>query len=171
MGKILGLDASTSTAGVSILEDGKILEFSWIDLKKKETIKEKVNLIVDSIKSHSLFKEVNKINLESAVSGFGMGFSSQQTIILLSRFNAVLEYVISEHPEFKHIKLELMGATTARKRAFGKSIIKGIKPKDYVKMQLDLRFDLKPFIKMNRNGDPDKRNEDAMDALVLALAG
>ena len=168
---VLGLDASTSTAGISIFHEGKILEFCWVDLRKKETIKEKVNLIVDFIKSHNLFQQLTKINLESAVSGFGMGFSSQQTIILLSRFNAILEYVISEHPEFKHIQLELMGATTARKRAFGKSVVKGIKPKEYVKMQLELRFDLKPFIKMNRNGDPDKRNEDAMDALVLSMAG
>ena len=46
-----------------------------------------------------------------------------------------------------------------------------MKAKEYDKTQLNLRFDLTPILKMNRNGDPDKRNEDAMDALVLSMAG
>ena len=58
---------------------------------------------------------------------------------------------------------------TARKKIFGKARIKGVKPKIYVRQQLELKFDLSKHLIKNRIGNEDKRNEDSLDALVLAL--
>lgn len=163
----LGLDASTTTAGFAIVDDGKILEIGWIDLSKKDTNREKVSLIVEFIKGNKYFDKIENIILEGALSGFAGGFSSQQVIIMLARWNGILEYVLEE--TFPSKKIKLIGAMTARKKIFGKARIKGIKSKVFVRTQLDLRFDLVPFLKKNKLGNEDKKNEDALDALVLAL--
>jgi hypothetical protein len=166
---ILGLDASTTTSGVSITIDGNILHYGWIDLKKVEGNRLKVKTIIDFIKSHPNLDSIKKINLESAISGFGFGGTSQQTILKLIRFNGILEYVLEE--TFPHIKISLVGATTARKKVFGKSRVKGIPPKKYVRMQLEAMYDLSKYLIKNSHGNEDKRNEDALDALVLSLYG
>ena len=72
--------------------------------------------------------------------------------------------------EWKYeIEVELVNPNSARKRVFGKARVKGIKAKDYVKEQVEKRFDVEQFIKMNKRGKPDKKNIDAYDALVCAM--
>jgi hypothetical protein len=162
-----GLDASTRTAGFAIVEDGNILEIGWIDLSKKETTRDKISLVVEFIKNNKHFDKIENIILESALSGFAGGFTSQQVLMALARFNGILEYVLEE--TFTTKKIKLIGAMTARKKIFGMARKKGIKSKVFVRTQLDLRFDLSLFLKKNKLGNEDKKNEDALDALVLAL--
>ena len=164
---ILGLDVSTSTAGYCIVDNNIIMDFGWIDLTKCDVLKDKVYLIIEFIKKNKYFTEIKYINLESALMGFSRGFTSQMVIIKLIRMNCLLEYILGE--TFVDKKLTLIGAMTARKKVFGKARVKNLKPKLFVRQQLDLKFDLSKHLIKNRIGNEDKRNEDALDALVLAL--
>lgn len=161
-----GLDASTQTAGYALVEDRQPLEMSWIDISKLTTNREKAHAITDFILSHKDFSRIEKIVLESPVIGFSAGGTSQQTIATLIRFNGVLQYVLEEKTK---LKVELITSMQARKKALGKAFIKGMKPKVYVKTQLEMMYDLKKFEKINRIGNEDVKMGDARDGLVLAL--
>lgn len=166
---ILGLDASTTICGWAISNDGIIQDAGFIDISKLETNKEKGLLVLDTIQKHPLFYEIDKINLEAALSGFAGGFTSQQVIIKLSRWNAILEYMIGEKwdkPVF------LCNVNTMRKKVLGKARIKGVKPKEYVKQELPkIVKHLAKFDRLNKRGDWDAHNSDMYDAIVCALFG
>ncbi len=120
---ILGLDASTRTVGWAFCTDGVIVSAGFIDISKLETNKEKALHIISVLDDNPNITATTQINLEAALSGFMGGKTSQQTIILLARFNAVLEYIISEHWK---IPVKLISVTTARKKVFGKCRVKGM---------------------------------------------
>ena len=165
---ILGFDASTSTCGWAFY-DGKIIQDAgFIDISKYLTNKEKSFNIISVMDANPLIKKVDKIKLESALSGFMVGRTSQQTVIKLTRFNAVFEYIISEH--YKK-EVQLLNATTARKSVFGKARVKGMSGKEYVRQQIDSRFAyIHNFDKMNTKKSWDARNEDLYDAAVIAMS-
>ena len=134
-----------------------------------ETNKEKGKFVINFLISHHLISSVNHLNLEAALSGFGGGFTSQQTLIKLSRWSAILEYMLSESFKFPII---LCNVNTMRKKVFGKARIKGIKAKDYVRQQIPLIVpNISKFEKVNRDGNWDKHNEDTFDAIVCSLFG
>ena len=134
---------------------------------KQQTNKEKIALVISTLDQHSLIKQVKTINLEAALSGFAGGFTSQQVIIKLARFNALFEYIVGEH---WNIPINLLSVNTMRKKAFGKCRIKGIKSKEFVKMQLEQKFkDLSKWDKHKKNGNWDDRNSDMYDAIVTAM--
>jgi hypothetical protein len=85
---------------------------------------------------------------------------------MLHRFNAVFSYILEE--QFG-LPINLECATTMRKQLFGKSRKKGIKPKQYVKEQIELRFDVSKWIVNNTKKTPDTRMQDAYDGLVAAF--
>lgn len=166
--KIIGLDSSTSCTGLSMCENGKITFASFLDTSKLNTNKEKCLYIIEKFKSQ--FEIADVINLEAALGAFSFGFTSAKTIVLLARFNGILEYVISE--KFPNAKINLINVNTCRKKIFGKCRIKGIKSKEFVKMQLELLLpELHTFDVKNKKGLPDKRNADIYDAICLALYG
>lgn len=157
----LGLDLSTSTCGFAITENKKLLDTGFFDLSKVETYKDKANIIINGLKE----KEFHRINVEETLSGFAFGKTSQQTLLKLAKNKAVICYILEE---YYHLPMIYANATTMRKQLFGKSRIKGIKPKDYVKQQIDERYNMSSWIILNRNGDPDKRMEDVYDAIVAS---
>ena len=164
---ILGLDSSTSVTGWAFSNDGKVLDAGYIDTKKLETTKEKTYFVISELEKNSLIKDITVINLEAALSGFAGGFTSQQTIIMLARHNAVFAYIIEEH--FK-IKVNLLSVNTMRKQLFGKCRIKGVKSKDFVKAELELLYpDVCKFTVLNKKGNWDERNGDMYDGIVCAL--
>jgi len=166
----LGLDSSTSTCGWSFADNGVILDAGFLNTSKLSTNREKSLAIVSLINSNPLVSNLDWINLEAALSGFGGGFTSQQTLIMLSRFNAVLEYVLGE--TYTNVPVNLVNVSTARKKVFGKSSIKGMKPKDYVKMMIPKVVpDVARFEKINKRGGWDVKNGDMYDACVMALFG
>ena len=61
-----------------------------------------------------------------------------------------------------------MNATTARKQLFGKSRVKGLTAKEFVKEQIEKKYDLSKYMKITKTGLWDKRNMDSLDALVVA---
>jgi len=165
----LGLDASTSIVGWCFADSGSVADAGFLNISKLDTNKERGCAVIDLLSIHPLMGNVTKINLESALSGFGGGLTSQQTIITLSRWNAILEYMLSEY--FK-LPVILCNVNTMRKKVFGKARIKGVKPKEYVKQQLPLIVSNVPkFEKLNRKGEWDAHNSDMYDAIVCALYG
>ena len=163
---ILGLDVSTNTVGYAFTENKSILDMGFIDISKEKTIKDKAYRVLEVLDENQHIDEVKKIIVEDSLSGFASGFTRMQTIIKLAKINSVICFLM----EWKYeIGVELVNPNSARKRVFGKARVKGIKAKDYVKEQVEKRFDVEQFIKMNKRGKPDKKNIDAYDALVCAM--
>ncbi len=166
---ILGIDASTSIVGWAFSQSGSILDAGFLNISKIETNKEKGRFVIDFFSKHPLIETVDHVNLEAALSGFGGGLTSQQTIITLSRWNAVFEYMMSEYFKFPIV---LCNVNSMRKKVFGKARVKGIKPKEYVKSKIPLIVEnIKKFEKLNRDGNWDAHNSDTYDAIVCALYG
>ena len=163
----LGLDASCSCVGWAFVEIGSVVDAGFLNISKLDTNKEKGNFVINFLLAHPLIHKINRVNLEAALSGFGGGLTSQQTIITLSRWNAILEYMLSEY--FK-IPINLCNVNTMRKKVFGKARVKGIKPKEYVRQQLPLIVsNLSKFEKLNKRNEWDAHNSDMYDAIVCAL--
>lgn len=169
---ICGLDASTSIVGYAFVENNIIHNAGFLNISKLETNKEKAKYVVNFLNDCGL--KVQHFNLEAALSGFGGGLTSQQTIITLSRWNAVLEYVLSE--EFKQagspVPINLCNVNTMRKKVLGAARVRGMKPKEYVKARLPVLYpEVKKFEKLNRNGEWDAHNSDMYDAVICGLFG
>jgi len=161
----LGFDSSTTVTGFAFVENKKILDCGFIDTFKIETNKDKAFFVIKQLESNPFISKVNQFNLETSLSGFMQGFSRQQVIIKLARWNAIFEYIISEHYK---IPVNLVNASTARKQLFGKARIKGVKPKEYVKEQIEKMYDMQKWIKKNKLGNVDKKMADVYDAIVIA---
>ena len=164
--KTIGLDASTTTVGYAFVEDKKILGVGFIPIHKESTIRDKVKVTMDAITALDPFDEVDKIYIEDSLSGFMRGRTSQQTIIKLAKFNAVLTYCL----EFAYGEIiEGINPMSARKSLFGKAREKGVSAKDFVKREINSLYSLDEYIKLTPTGLWDKRNMDGYDALVCAL--
>ena len=162
----LGLDISTSCVGYAFTEDKKILDMGFIDIKKEKTPKAKVFKVLDFLNNNSYIDDVTDINVEDNLSGFAGGFTSQQVIIKLAKFNAVLCLCLEQ---FFNIEPDNINPMTSRKNVFGKARVKGIKAKDFVKMKIEEMYDTSKWCKTTTRGNWDKRNIDAYDGLVMAL--
>ena len=161
----LGLDASTNCVGYAFTQDKKILDMGFIDIKKEKTPKDKVQKVLEFLNESSYIDEVIDINVEDNLSGFAGGRTSQQVIIKLAKFNAILCFML-EQLDFEVHNINPM---TARKQVFGKARVKGMKAKDLVKMKIEEMYDTEHWCKTTTRGNWDKRNIDAYDGLVMAL--
>ncbi len=164
----LGLDASCSCCGWAFFDGITILDAGFIDLSKVDTNKEKAYHIIKTIGILPLVSQLVEIKLEAALSGFMRGRTSQQVVIKLARFNAVLEYILGEH--FK-LPVTLIGANTARKSVLGKAFVKGMTAKDYVRMRLpEIHPEIKQFEQKNRKDEWNVKNGDMYDAAVISAS-
>ena len=164
--KKLGLDASTTTVGYAFVDGSKVIDLGFIPIQKEKSIRDKVQLTMDTITELDPFDQIEQIYIEDSLSGFMRGRTSQQTIIKLAKFNAVLTYCL----EFAYGEIiEGVNPMTARKHLFGKARIKGVSAKDFVKKEINCLYNLEEYVKLTKTGLWDKRNMDAYDALVCAL--
>ena len=164
--KKLGLDASTTTVGYAFVDGSEVIDMGFIPIEKEKSIRDKVQLTMDIITDIDPFKHIDKINIEDSLSGFMRGRTSQQTIIKLAKFNAVLTYCL----EFAYGEIiNGVNPMTARKHLFGKARVKGVSAKDFVKKEINCLYNLEEYVKLTKTGLWDKRNMDAYDALVCAL--
>ena len=162
-----GLDASTTTVGWAFTDENKkIVSAGFLDLTPFATNRLKSAAVVALIKSKCPVDctKLDRINLEGALGGFS-GPSSRVVVVKLARWSAVLEFVLQY--AFA-CPINLINATTARKQLFGKARIKGIKPKIFVKENIEKMYDMTPWVKLNRNGIADKKMEDVYDAIVAS---
>jgi len=162
----LGLDASTTCVGYAFTKDKKILDMGFIDIKKEKTPKDKVQKVLGFLNESSYIDEVLDINIEDNLSGFAGGRTSQQVIIKLAKFNAILCFMLEDMFEMNVNNINPM---TARKNVFGKARVKGIKAKDLVKMKVEEMYNTKKWCKHTSRGNWDKRNIDMYDGLVMSL--
>ena len=162
----LGLDISTSCVGYAFTENKKILDMGFIDIKKQTTHKEKAFYVLTCINESSYIDKVKKVYVEDNLSGFAGGRTSQQVIVKLAKFNAVLCYVMEDTFD---IEVKNVNPMTARKQAFGKARVRGVKAKDFVKRQIEELYDTKKWCKHTTRGNWDKRNIDMYDGLVMSL--
>ena len=164
--KKLGLDASTTTVGYAFVDGSKVIDLGFIPIQKEKSIRDKVQLTMDTITELDPFDQVEQIYIEDSLSGFMRGRTSQQTIIKLAKFNAVLTYCL----EFAYGEIiDGVNPMTARKHLFGKARVKGVSAKDFVKKEINCLYNLEEYVKLTKTGLWDKRNMDAYDALVCAL--
>ena len=147
--------------------DGKdIVTMGFVPIQKEKTIRDKVQLTMDTITRMDPFEQVERIYIEDSLSGFSRGRTSQQTIIKLAKFNAVLTYCL----EFAYGEIvDGVNPMTARKHLFGKARKQGVTAKDFVKEEINCLYNLEEYVKLTKTGLWDKRNMDAYDALVCAL--
>ena len=162
----LGLDISTTCVGYAFTKNKKILDMGFIDIKKQKTPKEKVFKVLDFLNKSSYIDEVFDINVEDNLSGFAGGRTSQQVIVKLAKFNAILCFQLEEVFD---MEVHSINPMTARKKVFGKARVKGIKAKDLVKMKIEEMYDTSKWCKETTRGNWDKRNIDAYDGLVMSL--
>ena len=161
----LGLDASTTCVGYAFTEDKKILDMGFIDIKKEKTPKDKVQKVLDFLHQISYIDTVDDINIEDNLSGFAGGRTSQQVIIKLAKFNAILCFML-ENFEFNVNSINPM---TARKQVFGKARVKGKKAKEFVQEEIEKMYNTNKWCKETARGNWDKRNIDMYDGLVMSL--
>ena len=160
------MDASTTTVGYAFVDGKKVIKMGFIPIEKEKTIRDKVQLTMDEITKLDPFDKVEQIYIEDNLSGFMRGRTSQQTIVKLAKFNAVLVYCL----EFAYGEIvEGVNPMTARKHLFGKARKKGIPAKDFVKEEINCLYSLDEYVKLTPTGLWDKRNMDSYDALVCAL--
>ena len=161
----LGLDASTTCVGYAFTEDKKILDMGFIDIKKEKTPKDKVQKVLDFLHNSSYIDNVTDINIEDNLSGFAGGRTSQQVIIKLAKFNAILCFML-ENFEYNVHSINPM---TARKQVFGKARVKGKKAKEFVQEEIEKMYNTNKWCKETSRGNWDKRNIDMYDGLVMSL--
>ena len=160
------MDASTTTVGYAFVDGKEIVTMGFIPIQKEDTIRDKVRLTMDMITELDPFDKVEQIYIEDSLSGFSRGRTSQQTIIKLAKFNAVLVYCL----EFAYGEIvDGVNPMTARKHLFGKARKQGVTAKDFVKKEINCLYNLEEYLKLTPTGLWDKRNMDAYDALVCAL--
>jgi len=161
----LGLDASTTCVGYAFTKDKKILDMGFIDIKKEKTPKDKVQKVLEFINNNSYIDDVYDINIEDNLSGFAGGRTSQQVIIKLAKFNAILCFML-ENFEFN---VHSVNPMTARKQVFGKARVKGKKAKQFVQEEIEKMYNTNKWCKETVRGNWDKRNIDMYDGLVMSL--
>jgi Holliday junction resolvasome RuvABC endonuclease subunit len=161
----LGLDASTTCVGYAFTKDKKILDMGFIDIKKQTTPKDKVQKVLDFLHKSPYIDEVFDINIEDNLSGFAGGRTSQQVIIKLAKFNAILCFML-ENFDFTVNSINPM---TARKQVFGKARVKGKKAKEFVQEEIEKMYNTNKWCKETSRGNWDKRNIDMYDGLVMSL--
>ena len=162
----LGLDASTNCVGYAFTQDKKILDMGFIDIKKEKTPKDKVEKVLGFLNESQYIDEVIDINIEDNLSGFAGGRTSQQVIIKLAKFNAILCFMLEEMFEFNVHSINPM---TARKNVFGKARVKGKKAKQFVQEEIEKMYNTNKWCKETARGNWDKRNIDMYDGLVMSL--
>ena len=161
----LGLDASTTCVGYAFTQDKKILDMGFIDIKKEKTPKDKVQKVLDFLHKSPYIDSVMDINIEDNLSGFAGGRTSQQVIIKLAKFNAILCFML-ENFEYNVNSINPM---TARKQVFGKARVKGKKAKQFVQEEIEKMYNTNKWCKETTRGNWDKRNIDMYDGLVMSL--
>ena len=163
---ILGLDISTSITGYTILDySGTILACDHIDLRKEKDFFKKIQIVNSRLEMISDLYQIERVYVEQSLQSFRSGFSSAQTLSLLSKINGIVSwlcYNLFGEPEY-------IAATSARKLC-GIKVPKGQKAKA---VSLQFVVDNVPGfeIQYTRHGNPKAGYADRSDSYVIARAG
>ena len=164
---ILGLDISTSITGYTILDnEGNIIVCNHIDLRKEKNFFLKCSAVEGRLAAIRNEYFIERIYIEQSLQSFRSGFSSAQTLSLLSKINGIVSWICYN---LFGIEPEYIAATSARKLC-GIKVPKGQKAKD---VALQFVVDNVPSfaIEYTRHGNPKAGYADRSDSYVIAKAG
>jgi len=164
---ILGLDISTSITGYTVLDyEGNILACDHIDLRKEKNFFKKIQIVRKCLEDLEGEYPIEQVYVEQSLQSFRSGFSSAQTLSLLSKINGIVSWLCYNmfYGEPKYL-----AATSARKLC-GIKIPKGQKAK---KVSLQFVIDNVPGfdVEYTRHGNPKAGCADRSDSYVIAKAG
>ena len=164
----LGLDISTSFIGIAIMdESGSIMLTESLDLRKLEKcLFIKADRFKDFLLSTICEYNIEKIFIEQSLQTFKSGFSSAQTLSMLSKFNGIISYIVFKNFNKKPIYIS---ASSARKTA-GCQIKRGQNTKQKV---LEFVLDKYPsfVVEYTKHGNPKPGTFDKCDSIVVCKAG
>lgn len=175
---IVGIDISSTVAGVSVMDqEGKLLFWKYYNFKKNDDIDNVIDIgfffeevILDEIKEYNPYY----FSLEDRLKSFAGGRTSNKTIMILAKVNALAEYIISKH--YGKDRIQKHHPMTARKNSFLKAgrSPKGIDVKDWVientmKQYSQLEFPVKTRSRKDPKPFIDEAS-DVCDSIVLASA-
>lgn len=180
----IGLDASTATVGVCVIdsETGDLVKLTYLDLSSKakyDDIYDKVDatriFLKDLINSNPW--EINKVSIEEFAKQFTPGFSSADTLFTLAMFNhAICQFVFDTY----NMKPHKVSVRTARKELYVNVDYKD-KSKTTKQKVFDKVKEMNPtfpwFTYMCKAGKSKglevfgKQNQDMADAWVVAKGG
>lgn len=175
---ILGLDASTSTVGICIVdENGNIVQNNFLKLKKEKELCTKGDAMSVELKKIAAEHDITHVFIEDYAQRMSRGTSSAQTITKLAAWNGICQYLSYQIFEVEPVVLNVTKArkslgipTTTKKKA-------GIPVKEQVFNWVteNIRSDWPTKI---LKGGPNKGKEvileearDMADAWVIAKAG
>ena len=164
---ILGLDISTSITGYTVLDrEGKILACDHIDLRKEKNFFKKIEMVYDCLETLDDTYEIDQVYIEQSLQSFRSGFSSAQTLSLLSKINGIVSWLCYN---FFYKEPKYVAATSARKLC-GIKIAKGQKAKV---VSLQFVVDNVPGfdVEYTRYGNPKAGYADRSDSYIIARAG
>ena len=164
---ILGLDISTSITGYTILDnDGNIAECNHIDLRKEKNFFQKCAMVEGRLALLRTQYFIEHVYVEQSLQSFRSGFSSAQTLSLLSKINGIVSWIcynlFGTEPHY-------LAATSARKSC-GIRVPKGSKAKE---VAFQFVVDNVPAfeVEYTRHGNPKPGFADRSDSYVIAKAG
>ena len=163
---ILGLDISTSITGYTVLDyEGNILACDHIDLRKEKDFFRKIQIVNSQLELISNEYEIKQVYIEQSLQSFRSGFSSAQTLSLLSKINGIISwlcYNLFGEPKY-------LAATSARKLC-GIKVPRGQKAKA-VSLQFVVDNVTGFEVQYTRHGNPKAGYADRSDSYVIARAG
>ena len=164
---ILGLDISTSITGYTVLDyEGNILACDHIDLRKEKDFFKKIQIVKSRLEVINDEYDIEQVYVEQSLQSFRSGFSSAQTLSLLSKINGIISWLCYNmfYGEPKYL-----AATSARKLC-GIRVPKGQKAKA---VSLQFVVDNVPGfeVQYTRHGNPKAGYADRSDSYVIAKAG
>ena len=164
---MLGLDISTSITGYTILNyEGEILACNHIDMRKEKNFFNKIQMVNARLEDLLVDYDIEHVYIEQSHQSFRSGFSSAQTLSLLSKINGIVSWLcynlFGGEPNY-------LAATSARKLC-GIKIPKGQKAKA---VSLQFVVDNVPGfdVEYTRHGNPRPGYADRSDSYVIAKAG
>ena len=165
---ILGLDISTSITGYTILDhEGDILVCDHIDLRKEKNFFNKIQMVNARLEDLEIQYNIEHVYIEQSLQSFRSGFSSAQTLSLLSKINGIVSWLC--YNMFYSGEPKYLAATSARKLC-GIKVPKGQKAKA---VSLQFVVDNVPGfeVEYTRHGNPKAGYADRSDSYVIARAG
>ena len=165
---ILGLDISTSITGYTILDnEGNLVVCDHIDLRKEKNFFKKIEMVKAALEDIDIDYDIDRVYVEQSLQSFRSGFSSAQTLSLLSKINGIVSWLC--YNMFYSGEPKYLAATSARKLC-GIKIPKGQKAK---KVSLQFVVDNVPGfeVQYTRHGNPKAGYADRSDSYVIAKAG
>ena len=175
---ILGLDASTSTVGICILDEkAEIVQNYFLKLKKQKELCTKGDVFKDELERIQSKYDITHVFIEDYAQRMARGTSSAQTITRLAAWNGICQYL--SYQVF-HVEPKVLNVARARKLLQIKTQSKkktGIPVKDQVFAWVTDHLNVSWPTKVLQSG-PRKGTEvileeakDMADAWVVAKAG